>query len=69
MVADLANPGNSSRAINLLVSQPGIVGLAIFEKQGDEHGAASTYHNLGNIALEQRDFASAEQWYRKALAI
>jgi hypothetical protein len=26
-VADLANPGNSSRAINLLVSQPGIVGL------------------------------------------
>src|SRR5271166_6430096 len=28
MVADLANPGNSSRAINLLVSQRGIVGLA-----------------------------------------
>ena len=27
MVANLANPGNSSRAINLLVSQPGIVGL------------------------------------------
>src|SRR5271166_5599057 len=27
MVADLANPGNSSRAINLLVSQRGIVGL------------------------------------------
>ena len=27
VVADLANPGNSSRAINLLVSQPGIVGL------------------------------------------
>src|SRR5271165_3271212 len=28
VVADLANPGNSSKAINLLVSQPGIVGLA-----------------------------------------
>ena len=27
VVADLANPGNSSRAINLLVSQRGIVGL------------------------------------------
>src|SRR5271165_4064269 len=27
VVADLANPGNSSRVINLLVSQPGIVGL------------------------------------------
>ena len=43
--------------------------LAIFEKQGDEHGAAITYHQLGMIAQEQRDFASAEQWYRKALAI
>ena len=39
------------------------------EKQGDEHGAASTYHELGIIAHEQRDFASAEQWYRKSLAI
>src|SRR5512135_236268 len=28
VVANPANPGNSSRAINLLVSQPGIVGLA-----------------------------------------
>ena len=27
MVANLANPGNSSRAINLLVSQRGVVGL------------------------------------------
>ena len=41
--------------------------LAIGEA-GDEH-AASTYHQLGMIAQEQRDFASAEQWYRKALAI
>jgi hypothetical protein len=27
VVANLANPGNSSRAINLLVSQRGVVGL------------------------------------------
>ena len=44
-------------------------GVAIKEKQGDEHGAAITYHQLGRIAEEQRDFASAEQWYRKSLAI
>ncbi len=43
--------------------------LAIEEKQGNEHGAASAYHQLGRIAQEQRDFAAAEQWYRKALAI
>ena len=28
-----------------------------------------TYHHLGMIAQEQRDFAQAEQWYRKSLAI
>ena len=27
------------------------------------------YHQLGMIAQEQRDFAGAEQWYRKSLAI
>jgi hypothetical protein len=43
--------------------------LAIAEKQGDEYGAASTYHQLGRIAQEQPDFAQAEQWYRKSLAI
>jgi tetratricopeptide (TPR) repeat protein len=43
--------------------------LAISEKQGNEHGAASTYHQLGMIAQERDDFAAAEQWYRKALAI
>ena len=39
------------------------------EKQGNEHGAATTYHQLGIIAADQRDFAQAEQWYRKSLAI
>ena len=43
--------------------------LAIEEKQGNEHGAATTYHQLGIIAQEQRDFATAEQWYKKSLAI
>ena len=43
--------------------------LAIKEKQGNEHGAASTYHQLGVIAEERRDFAAAEQWYRRSLAI
>ncbi|MGO8674282.1 MAG: tetratricopeptide repeat protein [Limisphaerales bacterium] len=43
--------------------------LAIKEKQGDEHGAASSYHQLGILAQEQRDFAAAEAWYRKALEI
>ena len=43
--------------------------LAIVEKQGNEHGAAITYHQLGMIAEEQRDFSQAEQWYRKSLAI
>jgi tetratricopeptide (TPR) repeat protein len=28
-----------------------------------------TYHQLGIIAQEQGDFATAEQWYRKSLAI
>jgi len=36
---------------------------------GDEHGAASTYQQLGRIAQEQRDFAQAETWYLKSLAI
>lgn len=35
----------------------------------DAAGEAGAYHNLGMIAQEQRDFAGAEQWYRKALAI
>ena len=28
-----------------------------------------TYHQLGRIAEEQRDFPTAEDWYRKSLAI
>ena len=39
----------------------------IEEKQGNEHGAAITYHQLGRIAEERRDFAAAEKWYHKDL--
>jgi tetratricopeptide (TPR) repeat protein len=39
------------------------------ERQGNEHGAASTYHQLGMIAQAQRDFSQAEQWYKKSLEI
>ncbi|MEI7462464.1 MAG: CHAT domain-containing protein, partial [Pirellula sp.] len=35
-------------------------------KQGDHDGEAAAYHQLGRIAEEQRDFATAEQWYRKS---
>ena len=35
----------------------------------DAEGEAAAYHQLGIIAQEQRDFAAAEQWYRKSLAI
>ena len=34
-----------------------------------EDTAAGAYHQLGRVAQERRDFAAAEQWYRKSLAI
>ena len=40
-----------------------------FKEQGNDHGAASTYHHLGIIAQERRDFDAAESWYRKSLEI
>ena len=43
--------------------------MPTMEKQGDEHGATSTYLKLGAAAQEERDFDSAESWYRKALDI
>ena len=43
--------------------------LVIKDKQGDKHGAASTYHQMGVTTQEQRDFAAAEGWYLKSLAI
>ena len=43
--------------------------LDIKLKQGNEHDAASTYHQLGIIAREQQDFAAAEGWHMKSLDI
>jgi len=33
------------------------------------NGAAITYHQLGRIAEERRDFEKAEDWYKKSLQI
>ena len=46
--------------------------LALVEKtetSNDWKTMASTYHQLGIIAQEQRDFSAAEGWYKKSLAI
>ena len=39
--------------------------LDIYLEFGDRHGAASTYHQLGTVAQEQRRFDEAEASYRK----
>ena len=52
MVADLANPGNSSRMINLLVSQPGIVGLGYVWGGGPLRG----HDACGDLAYFPRFF-------------
>ena len=36
--------------------------LAISEKQGNEHGAASTYGQLGILAWRQNDYEEAGEW-------
>lgn len=35
-------------------------------QQGNEHSAASTYHQLGVVAQERRDFAAAWTWSLRA---
>src|SRR5271157_3381253 len=54
VVANLANPGNSSKAINLLVSQPGIVGVAIYKAlenlSPSSHGPVSVVEVGGRLA-------------------
>ena len=39
------------------------------EQADDMHEKARTYHQLGRIAQEQRDFATAQAWYQQSLAI
>ena len=43
--------------------------LDIYRESGDQHSAAGTYHELGNVAQEQGRFAEAEDSYRQALDI
>ena len=43
--------------------------IHIKEKQGDERGAAHSYHQLGVVANHREDFDAAEQWYFKSLEI
>ena len=43
--------------------------LKLFEKLSDDHNMATTYHQLGRIAEERRDFDTAEKWYKKSLEI
>lgn len=43
--------------------------LEIKERQGNEHGAASTWYQLGCVALQLRDVAAAEQWFQRALVV
>ncbi len=42
---------------------------AHLEKQFDLHGAAITYHQLGNVAQEQCAYEAAREWYLKSLTI
>jgi tetratricopeptide (TPR) repeat protein len=41
--------------------------LDINLKQGNEHGAAMTYHQLGMVAEERWDFTAAEDSFKRAL--
>ena len=43
--------------------------MDICEKQGDDHGAAITYQQLGQIARLQEDYTTATAWYMKAIAV
>ena len=62
--------GLPKNSVTLLRRSSGIANpWSLVKSRAIEHGAAMTYHTLGSIAQEQRDFAQAEQWYRKSLAI
>ena len=43
--------------------------LAIKEKQGNDHGAASTYGQLGHLAKAQQEYAAAADSYLQALQL
>jgi tetratricopeptide (TPR) repeat protein len=39
------------------------------EKQGEAGHEAKAYHQLGLVAVEQRDIDAAERWYQKSIAL
>jgi tetratricopeptide (TPR) repeat protein len=43
--------------------------LNAYEKYQDHRGAAMIFHSLGRLALEQSHFETAEECFRKALAL
>ncbi|WP_231395424.1 tetratricopeptide repeat protein, partial [Dolichospermum circinale] len=43
--------------------------LAIYIEFGDRYSQASTYHNLGILAQQMREYAQARDFYQQALAI
>lgn len=55
---------------NLPLAQQRFAALAATdERRGREDLVASAYHQLGMVAHERHDFATAEVWYRKSLEI
>ena len=64
LAAYAQNTLNFSEAMHLFQQ------LATAHKEtGTPEGEAGAYHQLGRIAEEQRDFQTAEKWYRKSLEI
>ena len=41
--------------------------LEIKEKQGNQHGAASTYHQLGRVAQERQQSEVSGEWFVKSI--
>jgi non-specific serine/threonine protein kinase len=56
--------GDYARAATLYEEQ-----LAIFQEQGDQHGAAWSSHYLGLVAQARNDHERAGELYRQALAL
>ena len=55
------------RAGELIHALKDVEALRIFEKLGNEHGAASSYHQLGMIAGRQGRFEEAGRWLLRCL--
>ncbi|MBJ7296407.1 MAG: tetratricopeptide repeat protein, partial [Dolichospermum sp.] len=43
--------------------------LSIYIEFGDRYSQARTYHNLGAVAQEMREYAQARDFYQQALSI